>query len=231
MIHILFGKSPSIVRNRDFHILFLLAGIYIYPTSRLGIFPCNFRQGVKHEKSERLIRLHHHIGRFYGQSLLLQFKILPALLNDLEQGIQFKVLDIQIQRTLTHLDPQGKDVVILIDASHQLIQIFVFANLYLLVAQIVEGNELVHLIDDSIYVRSDARNDEQTSLLDQVLTLVLDEVLLMHILFLFDALAFILQGNEGASVLQCPGKARHNHFEQGLVLLLQRGIYIDIPTP
>ena len=87
-------------------------------------------------------------------------------MNDLEQCIQLKILDIQIQRTLTHLDPQGKDVVILIDASHQLIQIFVLANLYLLVAQIVEGNEFVHLIDDSINVRSDARNDEQASLLD-----------------------------------------------------------------
>ena len=113
-------------------------------------------------------------------------------MNDLEQCIQLKILDVQIQRTLTHLDPQGKDVVILIDASHQLIQIFVLAQFYLLVAQIVEGNELVHLINDSIDIRSDARYDEQTSLLDQVLTLVLYEVLFMHILFLFNALAFIL---------------------------------------
>ena len=228
--HILFRKSRSIVLYGYFYIIRLLTGIDLYLSPLLGVLPGILHQRIHHEESQRLVRLYPSLGRFHRKRLLLPLEIPPPFLQDLEQRIQGKVLDIQAQRTLTHLDPQRQNVIVFVDALNQLTDVLIFSLLDVLPRKIIEGRELMHLVHHPIYIRCNACHQEETRFLDEILPFVLHQVLLMHILFLLQPPAFVSQQNHRQAILQSPRKVRNHHFQQCPVFLLHARGHFDFPN-
>ena len=227
--HILFRQSRSIVLHRNLHIIGLLTSIHLHASTRLSILSGILCQGINHEQSQRLIRLYPNISRFYRKRLLLCLKIPSSLFQHLKQWIQCKIFDIQTQRALTHLDPQSQDIVVLIDASDQFADVLEFGLLDFLFRQVIERNQFMHFIHHPVDIRCNPRHNEQTSLLDQILTLVLYQMLLMYILLFLQTTALFAQSNDSQTIFQRPGKIGNNHFEQRLILLLQFGFLMNLP--
>ena len=135
----------------------------------------------------------------------------------------------QAQRTLSHLDPERQYIVVLLDASHQFAHVLILSLLDVLVRQISEGEQLMYLVHHPIYIRCNSGHEEEASLLHQVLTLVLHQVLLVYILLLLQSTALVTKHNHGQAVLQCPRQIGNNHLEQGSFFFPDAGGHFHLP--
>ena len=68
---------------------------------------------------------------------MLHLKVFPAFCQNLEKLIQLKVLNIQIQRPLFHLDPKSQNIIIFIDFGYKLINILIFLMLSIPFAKLI----------------------------------------------------------------------------------------------
>ena len=218
-IDVFLRQTRSVVLHRYFHIIRFLGCRDLDFASFLGVLPGILHECIHHEQSQRLVGLHPSFRRTDRQCLLLQFKIPSSFLQDLKQRIQGKVFNIQAQRPLPHLNPQGQDIVVLIDTGNQFPDVLILAFLDFFPRQVIERSKLVDFIHDPIYIRCNAGHQEQASFLYQVLSLVFYQMLLVYILFLLQPTTFIAQLNHGQSILQCPREIRNHHLQQGLVIL------------
>ena len=150
-------------------------------------------------------------------------------MQDFEQRVQGKVFNVQAQRSLSHLDPQSQDIVVLIDTGYQFADVLILAFLDFFLSQIIERSELVDFVHYPIYIRCNSCHQEQTSFLDQVLTLVFHQMLFVYILLLLQPAALIPQLNHRQTILQGPRKIRNNYFQQSFIVLFHIRSRLHLP--
>ena len=76
--------------------------------------------GIDHEEGERLVCLHHGIGRLYHELDVLHLESQLTLVHNVKQWLQRETLYTQVQGSLTHLYPLGEHLVVLIDLIGEL---------------------------------------------------------------------------------------------------------------
>ena len=203
-VDILCRKSDTGIGYRYFHIIGLFTGCYLHPSPGRCILAGILGQRIDHEEGQSPVGLNIDIGTLHFQRQILSFESTPAFQQHIEQPTEAEVFDIEMQGTLTHLDPQRQYVIVFIDASREFTDVAVLTFLDGRVGQIIVSNEFMHFVNDTVNIRSNTRNNEQTSLLDHILALVLDKMTFIHILFLFEELTTVAQGDQGKTVFQCP---------------------------
>ncbi len=104
-LHIFLRKPRAVIFHRNLHIRFCFLRINRNISSRLRIFTGIFRQCIYHEKRQSLIRFHNGCSRLYGQGLLFHLESLTPFHQYIEKGVQLKILYIQTQCPLPHLNP------------------------------------------------------------------------------------------------------------------------------
>ena len=157
--------------------------------------------GIDHEKSQRLVGLHHVGGVLDNEIDALHLETHTAALHQIEQFLQRKALDAQAHLALPHLDPPRQHIVVVVDAICQLHHVGIALATHL-IALTMLGRKAVgdcalhqplHLVDDSVHKRHDAIGKRHFCTLLKVALFVLQHLLLHEGCLLAQFLALLLE--------------------------------------
>ena len=135
--------------------------------------------GINHEECERTVGLHLGGGRLYIQLDALHQKSHLTLLHDVEEGLKREADDAKAQCSLSHLNPLGQYLIVLIDLVGQFGDILV-AFLFHLV-RVLALYESIHLVYHSVDEWRNTIDERYLGTLLQVASLIVGEVQTSHL--------------------------------------------------
>ena len=120
---------------------------------------------------------------------------------------------------MLHLYPKGKNIIVFIDGSNQLVDILVFLLFDPLLFNESFLSQFLHFVDDTVYVRVNSVDNSHTCFLYQILPFVPRDVLLVNVALLFQSAAFVAKGDGRHAVVDCPLDIGSYHPYHRLLIL------------
>ena len=214
-------EAATVVLDRHLDVVGSAGSVYLHVSALRGVLAGIVHERVQHEEGQGAVGLHPCVGGHDLERLMAQVEHPPALAQQGEEVAEGKALHMEAQGALLHADPQGKDVVVVVDGSHQFVHILIFSCLDFRLKHIAPLRHLAGLVGQAVDVGLHAVDNGQAGFLLHIAPLAGGDVLLANVAFLLQPAAFVAQGDGSQTVLERPLNVGRQEPAQGLFITLQ----------